>query len=170
MPMQTLQIYRKKEKIPLDVQVRRVINDLNDFKRSHSFTPSHAEKLPEEPPRIRTIELQNVATNLERELNFWVKDYRSMIDEIREFDRILPKTEHELAESDQKALENVHKIIKVETIRDHLLEEYKNICILHEDSDEQSRKKIRQLETDLAEAQTRMESLEYALRRLQNKK
>jgi chromosome segregation ATPase len=170
MPMQTLQVYRKVEKIPLPVQVHRVINELATIRREHSFTPTKVEKLPEEAPRVRTIELQNLGTRLERELTFWVKDYRSMIDEIREFDRIIPKTEHEVEESDAKAAENVQKIIRVEEIKDNLLAEFREVCIRYEDTEERSRRRIRHLETELAEAQAKIDTMEYNMRRLERNK
>lgn len=165
--LQTLQIYRKIEKIPADVQIRKMLKEVQSIKIAY---PRHAKSKNEDeladPPRIKSIELQNTLTKMEKELAFWVNDYRHMIDELREFDRILPKTEHELEESDAKAQENADKIIKVESIKDKMLQLYKDMCIRYEETDEASRRRIRKLEVELYETQMKNEEMEYRLNKI----
>lgn len=176
--MQTLQVYRKVEKIPSVVQIKKLINELDSMKKSYTLSAPVREKKdpekiePEDPfegPKIKSIDLQNTLTRLEKKLAFWVNEYRSFIDELRELDRILPKTEHELEESDAKAQENVDKIIRVEEIKELVLSEFTNVCLLYEESEEKSKRRIRRLQTELAGTQAKVENLEYDLKRLRNK-
>lgn len=173
--LQTLQIYRKVEKVPADVQIRKMLREVQSIKIAyprHEKRNQEGETKPKvedelaDPPRVKSIELQNTLTKMEKELAFWVNDYRLMIDEIREFDRILPKTEHELEESDAKAQENVDKIIKVESIKDKMLQLYKDMCIRYEETDETSRRRIRKLEIELYETQMKNEEMEYRLNKM----
>ena len=177
--LQTLQIYRKVEKIPSDLRIKRMLEEVQAIKISY---PRHEKKKHDdelkpkvenelsEPHRIKSIELQNIVTKMERELSFWVNDYREMIDEIREFDRLVPKTEHESEESDLKCQENVEKIIKVEGIKDKMLQIYKDLCFRFEDTEETSRRKIRQLESELYETQMKNDEIEYRLNKISKHK
>jgi hypothetical protein len=173
--LQTLQIYRKVEKIPSDVRIKKMLDEVQSIKFTyprHELKHHENEVKPKvdddvmNPPRIKNIELQNTYRKMEREMAFWVNDYREMIDVIREFDRMMPKTEHELEESDNKAQENVDKIIKVEGIRDRMLQIYKDMCIRFEDTDTASRQRIRKLENELYETQMKNEEMEYRLNRI----
>lgn len=169
-PMQTLQIYRKVEVVPAEVRVLRLKNELETIKKEHSFLPplqNNYDNAPKEPERIRTHELQNIETNLERELSFWDKDYRSMIAQICELERAFPKNDHNVEESDDKAHENVEKIKIIKAIKEHLLAEFRDICIRHEKSEERSRKRIKRLEQDLAASQREVVTLECKLNKLQ---
>jgi chromosome segregation ATPase len=173
--LQTLQIYRKVERVPADVQIRKMLKEVQSIKIAY---PRHEKKRREgeinpkvedelaDPPRIKTIELQNTLTKMEKELAFWVNDYRTMIDERRELDRTIPRTEHELEESDQKAQENVDKIIKIESIKDKMLQQYKDMCIRYEETDETSRRQIRKLENELYETRMKNEEMEYRLNKM----
>lgn len=173
--LQTLQIYRKVERIPADVQIRKMLNEVQSIKIAY---PRHEKRMKvdetkpkvedelADPPRIKSIELQNTYTKMEKELSFWVNDSRTMIDELREFDRIIPKTEHELEESDAKAQENVDKIIKIELIKDKMLQLFKDICIRYEETDETSRRRIRKLEIELYDTQMKNEEMEYRLNKM----
>lgn len=171
MKMQTLQIYKRVEKIPLDEQIKRIRNELNVIRKEHPtsmFLQLPPPEILKEVPTVKTIELQNILTRLEKELSFWVNDYRMLIDELREADRIQPKTEHDEIESDEKAQENVDKIIKVENIKEQLLNEFNDLCIQFEENDSKLRRRNRQLETLLMGAQSKIENLEYELTRKLN--
>ncbi|CRK86352.1 CLUMA_CG000094, isoform A [Clunio marinus] len=172
LPLQTLQIYKKIERVPADMQIKKIAIELENIRKkfpmplkekSSNDGDRGANEIYFDPPRVRNINLQNLMIRLESELTFWVADYRQLMDEIRELDRILPKTEHELQESDDKAQENVEKIIKIENIKDDLLEEFKKICISFEENETTSRRKIKKLETELAISQARIDCLEYEL-------
>lgn len=168
MKMQTLQIYKRVEKIPLDEQIKRIRNELNVIRKEHPtsmFLQLPPPEILKEVPTVKTIEFQNILTRLEKELSFWVNDYRTLIDELREADRIQPKTEHDEIESDEKAQENVDKIIKVENIKEQLLNEFNDLCIQFEENDSKLRRRNRQLETLLMGAQSKIENLEYELTR-----
>lgn len=165
MPMQTLQIYRKVEKIPAEVQIRRMTLKLEEIKKDHPALPCVPPIIPTDEPQVKSIEWQNTLTNMEKELVYWIKDYRKLIDEFYELDRTLPKTKHELKESDDTAQENVDKIIKVEEIKDQILFEFKEVCLRYEESNDKSRKRIRQLESQLIGTQAKVENLEFRLKR-----
>ena len=177
--LQTLQIYRKVVKIPSDVRIKKMLEEVQAIKISyprHEMKKHDDELKPKvenelsDPPRIKSIELQNVVTKMEKELSFWVNDYREMIDEIREFDRLMPKTEHELEESDTKAQDNVDKIIRIESIKDEMIQIYKDLCFRFEETDEASRQKIRKLESELYKTQMRNDEIEYRLNKISKHK
>jgi hypothetical protein len=172
--LQTLQIYKKKEIIPANVRIKRMTNELHEIKMEHLLATTlkkrsaPKEKKPDElidPPTVKSIDYQNRLTEMEKELREWISDYRDLLDQIREFNRITPKTEHELEKSDQEALENVEKIIKVEELKEKLLAEFETMCIRHETIEEKSRRRIKRLEFELAGKQARIENLEYDLLR-----
>lgn len=176
--LQTLQVYRKVEKTPSDIRIKRLEAELEQIRRNHPMpiTYRHPErakecenKLDEEiinPPRVKGIELQNALIKIENQLGFWVNDYRNLIDELRELDRMLPKSHHDLIESEDQARENVEKIKKIEAIKEKLMDDFKTICIRLEDSEEKSKQKIRKLETEAWEYQSKIESLEFEVKRL----
>lgn len=101
--LQTLQIYRKVEKTPSNVQLKKLEGELNDIRRNFPMPVSfrHPERTHENenkldeiiinPPKVKSIELQNALIKIENQLSFWVSDYRSLIEELRELDRVLPK-------------------------------------------------------------------------------
>lgn len=176
-PMQTLQIYRKPDKTPSDKRFKKIEEELREVRIKFPMPVEyrHPEKVIEErklvenfiePPRIKGIELQNKLRRIENQLNFWVNDYRNLIDEVRELDRLLPKNRHNLQESEDEAHENVLKIKKILDIKERVLDEYRSICIRHEDCEENSKKLIKKLETDLGESQAKVECLEYDIKRL----
>lgn len=180
MPMQTLQIYRKKEIIPSGIRIKKMMDECEKVRLTYTLTPELKGKTePEEkkkivdqfePPRVRTIEFQNTLMALEKKLVFWTNDYRSMIDQLRELERLQPKCDHEVEESDQQAQDNVDKIITVEEIKDELLSEFSNLCIRHEIVEEKSRRQIKRLESNLAGALTKIENMEYDLKKLKNRR
>lgn len=181
MPMQTLQIYKKVVKVPTVVQIRRIMNECESVRMTYllpkSMKPNAKPAEPEEkkiddptePPRVRSIEFQNTLTRLEKKLAFWINEYRSMIDEKREFERLRPTTEHDLEESDQQAKENVDKIITVEEIKEELLLEFSNMCIRYEEVEKTSRRKIKKLESELAGAKAKIENLEYDMEKFRKR-
>lgn len=171
--MQTLQIYKKVEKVPLDVQIKRITSELNSIRKEHPtsmFLQGPPPDILKEAPTVKDIDFQNTLTRLEKELSFWVNDYRMLIDELREANRILPKTDHELADSDEKAQENVDKIIRVERIKEQLLNEFKDLCVQFEDNDSKLRRRNRRLESQIAGALSKIENLEYQMNRQSNRK
>lgn len=176
--MQTLQIYKKKEKISSDIRIRKMLNECESVRRSYikDLTPifmttpcrkKQNDELKEEnllgEPQVKTIEFQDTLTKLEKELRFWVEDYRSLIAQVCEFERIIPSTNHVVEESDRKAQQNVNKIVKVEEIKDKLLAEFSNLCIRFEENDEKSRRKIKRLESQVLGSQAKIENLEFEL-------
>lgn len=176
--MQTLQIYKREEKIPTDVRIRRMLNTCETVRRTYLLpkalkgyvSPEDKKKEePLEPPTVKSIEFQNTLMKLEKKLAFWANDYRNLIDELRELERLQPKNKHELEESDRKAKENVQKIIKIETIREEFLKEFSSLCIRYEETESSAKKRIKQLESDLAKAQGKVENLEYDLEKRRNK-
>lgn len=176
--LQTLQIYRKAEKIPANMRVKKLEAELEQIRRNHPMpiTYRHPErakenenKLDEEimnPPRVKGIELQNALIKIENQLDFWVNDYRNLIDNLRELDRMLPKSHHDLGESEDQARENVEKIKKVEAIKDKLMSDFKVICIRLEEGEEKSKQKIRKLEMEAVANEAKIESLEFEVKRL----
>lgn len=172
MKLQTLQIYKKVEKIPLDVQIRKMTGELDTIRKEHPTSMFIQDPLPEilrEPPSVKTIDFQNMLTKMEKELSYWVNDYRILIAELREVNRILPKNNHELTVSDEKAQENVNKIIKVEEIKEQLLTDFKNIFLQYEDNDSKLRRRNRQLESQLLGIQAKVDNLEYQVKRSEKK-
>lgn len=172
--MQTLQIYRRVEKIPSDVQIKRMTREIETVKKSF---PAHLPPIkresvnePVEEIEVKSIEWQNTLTDIDKILSHWIKDYREMIDVICEYDRIMPKDEHDLQESDEKAQENVDKIKKVIEIKEEIVGKFKDICIRYEDDDIRSRRRIRQLESQLIGTQAKVENLDYQLERCRNGK
>lgn len=181
--MQTLQIYKKVEKIPTVVQIRRIMNECESVRMNYllpkSMKPNAKPVEPEEkkiedpladPPRVRGIEFQNTLTRLEKKLSFWISEYRNMIDELRELERLRPTSEHDLEESDQQAQQNVDKIIRVEEIKEELLSEFSNMCIRYEEDEKTSRRKIKRLESELAGTKARVENLEYDLEKFRKRR
>lgn len=176
--LQTLQIYRKVEKTPSNVQLKKLEVELEQIRRDFPVPTSirHPERIQEDknkldeiiinPPKVRSIELQNALIKIENQLNFWVSDYRNLIEELRELDRLLPKSHHDLQESEDQAREDVDKIVKIDNIRDKLMEDFKNICIRMEEGEEKSKRKIRKLELENAANVAKIENLEYDLKRL----
>lgn len=73
------------------------------------------------PPKIKSIDLQNALIKIENQLDFWVNDYRNLIAELRELDRLLPKSHHDVQVSENEARENVEKIKKIDEIKDRLM-------------------------------------------------
>lgn len=181
MPMQTLQIYKKVEKIPTVVQIRRMMNECESVRMNYllpksmkpNAKPVEPEEIkvadPMEPPRVRSIEFQNTLMALDKKLAFWVNEYRNMIDEIREYERLRPSTEHDIDESDQQAQDNVDKIITVEEIKEEILSEFSNMCLRYEEVERNSRRKIKRLETELTGTKARVENLEYDLEKLRKR-
>ena len=173
--LQTLQVYRKPDKIPSESRFKKLEEELRQvrIKFPMPVTFRHPEKANEdnklelvEGPKIKSIELQNKLRRIENHLSMCVNDFRDMIERLRELDRILPKKHHDLNESEEEARENVEKIIKFEEIKEKVMDEYRNICIRFEESDEKSKKHIRKLETSLAESEAKIESLEYDVKKL----
>lgn len=168
MPLQTLQIYKRKEKIPIEIQIKKMANELEFIKINyHKSEPPKSEPktLCIEEPRVKSIEWQNTISKMENELLGWIKDYRDLIYELCELDRILPKTEHELQKSDEQAKQNVDKVVKVEDIKEQILTEFKTICIQYEENDEKLRRRIKQLDSQLLGLQAKIENLEYKYKR-----
>lgn len=176
--LQTLQIYRKVEKIPSNLKLKRLEVELEQIRRNHPMpiTYRHPErakecenKLEEEiinPPRVKGIELQNALIKIENQLDFWVNDYRNLIDELRELDRLLPKSHHDVQASEDEARENVEKIRKILSIKEKLMNDFKAVCIRLEEIEEKSKVKIRKLEDEAVENMAKIESLEWEVKRL----
>lgn len=176
--LQTLQIYRKVEKTPSSLRMKRLEEELEQIRinfpmpvsyRHPERTNESENKLDEKlinPPRVKSIELQNALMKIETQLNFWVGDYRNLIEELRELDRLLPKSHHDVDESEQQARENVEKIIKIEDIKERLMEDFKTICIRLEENEERSRRKIKKLELENSANVAKIENLEYDVKRL----
>lgn len=179
--LQTLQIYRKIEKTPSNLRLKRLENELEQIRRNHPMpvTYRHPEranesenKLDEEiisPKRVKSIELQNTLIKIENELNFWVNDYRNLIDELRELDKVLPKTHHHsdaIQESEDQARQNVEKIKKIEDIKEKLMSDFKSVCFQLEEGEEKSKQKIRKLESEAAANEAKIECLEFDVKRL----
>lgn len=176
--LQTLQIYRKVEKTPSNVQLKKLEGELNDIRRNFPMPVSfrHPERTHENenkldeiiinPPKVKSIELQNALIKIENQLSFWVSDYRSLIEELRELDRVLPKNFHDADESENQARENVEKIMKIEDIKERLMEDFKKICIRLEEGEEKARRKIKKLEMEASTNEAKIENLEFDLKRL----
>lgn len=172
--LQTLKKYKKTEATPVEISFKRLECALQRIRINYpiSHLKNDDSKIVDElikPPRVKTIEFQNTLNKIENDLNYWVNGYREMIEEYTELDRILPKNHHELEQSDKQAKENVEKIIKIELIRDKVLEDFKKICIRFEDHEEKSRKQIKSLQTDLHSIHEKAEAMEYELMRLKNR-
>ena len=167
--MQTLQVYKKVEKPSAELRVKRMLEEIDVIKKEHVW-PGHEKVQPiEEEKRIKSIEFQNTLIRMEKVFASWVIDYRRLIDEIREYDRIIPKNDHQSDESDRKAQENVQKIIRVEKIKDDCLADLKEFFMRFEDTTAESKSKIRKLEIELVDNQRRVEDLEFQVKRLQKK-
>lgn len=173
--LQTLQIYRKPDKIPSESRFKKIEEELRQVRIRFPMPVAykHPERANEdkklellEGPKIKSIELQNKARRIENQLGLCVNDFRDMIDRFTELDRVLPKNHHELSISEEEAHENVQKIVKFEEIKEKILDEFRNICIRFEESEEKSKKTIRKLETSLAESEAKIESLEYDVKKL----
>lgn len=174
MKLQTLQIYKKVEKIPVDVRIKRMSKELESIRLGHpvsyfKFEHDNVERALQEPPHVKSIEFQDILTKIEKELSGWIMDYREMIQKQTEIDRTIPKDHHELKESDDKAKENVDKIIKVLEIKDRLLDDFRSLCIRYEDDNTKLRRNVRQLQSQLVGSQSRIENLEYALQRAEKR-
>lgn len=167
--LQTLQIYKKVEKPSAQTRVRRMFNELEDIRKNYIHV---LDKVPviEREIQVKNIGFQNTMIKLEKEMKFWVNDYRELIDEVRELERKLPKNDHQNEESDRKAQANVQKIITIEAIRDQCLEELRTIFLQHEDMEATSKKTIRRLENELWEKQMRLDELEFQVKRLQRRR
>lgn len=167
--LQTLQVYKKVDKPSAQTRVRRMFNELEDIKKNYIHV---LDKVPaiEREIQVKNIGFQNTMIRLEKEMKFWVNDYRELIDEVRELERKLPKNDHQSEESDRKAQENVQKIITVESIRDQCLAELKTIFLQHEESETTSRRTIRRLENELWENQMRLDELEFQVKRLSKRR
>jgi CO dehydrogenase/acetyl-CoA synthase alpha subunit len=180
-PLQTLQVYRKIEKIPANAKLKRLESELCEIRRNFPMPVAyrHPERFVSDdgtkilnsdeyhdPPRVTSIELQNKVAKIENQLASWVNDYRNMIDNVRELEHLLPKTHYDLSESESEAREDVEKIAKIEEIKERVVEEFNNLCIRCEECEAKSKRKIRRLEMDLAGSQAKVENLEYDLRRL----
>lgn len=176
--LQTLQIYKKVEKTPSNVQLKRLEAELEQIRRNFPMPVSirHPERAKENenkldeiiinPPKVKSIELQNALIKIENQLNFWVNDYRNLIEEVRELDRQLPKSHHDVDVSEKQARENVEKIIKIEDIKERLMEDFKVICIRLEEGEEKSRRQVKKLQLEVAANEAKIENLEFDLKRL----
>lgn len=173
--LQTLQIYRKSDKLPSESRFKKIEEELRQVRIKFPMPVAykHPEKANEnkkmdfiEAPKIKSIELQNKMRRLENHLSMCVNDFRDMIDRLRELDRLLPKKHHDLSVSEEEAHEYVEKIVKFEEIKEKVLDEYRNVCIRFEESDDKSKKQIRKLETNLAESEAKIESLEFDVKKL----
>jgi hypothetical protein len=173
--LQTLQIYKKSDKIPSESRFKKLEEELREVRIRFPMpvTVRHPEKAVVgkvldivEGPKIKSIELQNKLRRIENHLSMCVNDFRDMIERVRELDRLLPKNNHNLIESEQEAHENVEKVVKFEEIKEKIMDEYKNICIRFEESDEKSKKLIRKLETSLGESEAKIECLEFELKKM----
>lgn len=175
--LQTLQIYRKIEKTASNLQLKKLEGELEQIRRNYPMPVSyrHPERAHENenkldviinPAKVKSIELQNALTKIENQLSFWVSDYRNLIEVLRELDRVTPKCNHDVDESENQARENVEKIVKIEGIKERLMEDFKNICIRLEEGEEKSRRKIKKLEMEAATNEAKIENLEYDLKRL----
>lgn len=175
--LQTLQIYRKVEKTPSNQQLKKLEGELEKIRRNFPMPVSyrHPERIHENeikldeiinPPKVKSIELQNALIKIENQLSFWVSDYRNLIEVLRELDRVMPKCHHDIVESENEAKENIEKIIKIEGIKERLMEDFKNICIRLEEGEEKSRRKIKKLELEAATNEAKIENLEFDLKRL----
>jgi hypothetical protein len=172
-PMQTLQIYRKPDVIPSNARFKKIEEELRQVRVRFPMPPNfrHPEKANEkidlgEAPKIKSIELQNKLRRIENQLNFWVNEYRELIDDLRELDKILPKSQHSLSESDGQTFENVEKIVRIQEMKDKVLEEFRKLSIRHEELEAKNKKQIRKLEEDLCESQAKAECLEFEVKRL----
>ncbi|KAG5672257.1 hypothetical protein PVAND_002398 [Polypedilum vanderplanki] len=172
-PMQTLQIYRKSNVISSDVRFKKIEEELRQVRIKYPMPPAirHPEKASEkidlgEPPKIKSIELQNKLRRIENQLNFWVSEYRGLIEDLLQVEKLLPKSNHSLNESDELALDNVHKIVKIEEMREKILDEYKNLSIRFEELSDKTKKQIRKLEDELSDSQAKAECLEFEVKKL----
>lgn len=173
--LQTLQVYRKPDKIPSESRFKKLEEELREVRIRFPMpaTVRHPEKAVEgkildivEGPRIKSIELQNKLRRIENHLSMCVNDFRDMIERVRELDRLLPKNQHSLSVSELEAQENVEKVVKFEEIKEKIMNEYKNVCLRFEESDEKSKKLIRKLETSLGESEAKIECLEFEVKKL----
>ncbi|XP_070491092.1 myosin-8-like [Chironomus tepperi] len=173
--LQTLQVYKKPDKIPSESRFKKLEEELREVRIRFPMpvTFRHPEKAVEgkvldiiEGPKIKSIELQNKLRRIENHLSMCVNDFRDMIERVRELDRLLPKNQHSLTASELEAKENVEKVVQFEDIKEKIMDEYKNICIRFEESDEKSKKQIRKLETKLGESEAKIECLEFEVKKL----
>ena len=168
-PMQTLQIYKVKEKIPVEHHIKKIFNELEsikiNFPRRNRRPISDPKARQIEEPKVKNIELQNTISNIENDLSGWIQDYRDLIETLCELDRILPKTEHILRESDEQAETLKNKIIKVEDIKEQTVTKFKYICLQHEENDLKLKRQIKQLNSQVLGLQSEIENLEYQLKR-----
>jgi hypothetical protein len=176
-PMQTLQVYKKPDRISSDKRFKKIEEDLRDIRVRFPMPASY--RYPEqdvmekkalkkllEPKKIKSIELQNKLRIVESQLNICVNVYRDALSDICELTRQLPRRNHDINESDEMAQENVMKIARIEDIKQRLTEEFENFFIRHEENDERQKNLIRKLEKELGETQAIITDLEYELNRM----
>lgn len=172
--LQTLQIYRKKEVIPAEVRIKRLVDELKSVKKySHvvevikaPFEHDESEREGFEAPKLRKIRHQNLVMGIEKLLTNLEQDYRELIDEMRELDRKLIKNDHDLERSDREAETNVGKVRHVEQVKERIVNQFKELCLEKEDIDETSKVKIQALEKELYESKRKIDELEYSLMRM----
>jgi hypothetical protein len=171
--MQTLQIYRKPDVIPSDKRFKKIEEELRQVRVRYPMPVSyrHPEKSNEkidlgEAPKIKSIELQNKLRRIENQLNFWVNEYRELIDDLRELDKLLPKSQHSLSKSDDEASGFVQKVVRIDEMKEKVVEEYRALAIRYDEHEEKAKKQIRKLQEELDESQAKAENFEYELKRL----
>lgn len=172
--LQTLQVYKRVERVPAEERIKRITEGLKTVKKVHQtaevvrapFEHETGEIEAMEAPRLKFISHQNVLINIEKLLTKWERDYRELIDENRELDRRLIKTDHDVERSDKEARRNVGKVRRIEKVKEIIIEEFKDLCLEKEDIEELSRLKIQTLESELYEANKKIDELQYAVTKL----
>lgn len=165
LPLQTLQIYKIRENIPIETQIRKIACELQSIKINYPRRTSSLGFPLYGRPEVKNIDWENILTKIDEDLSFWIEDYRYLVDKICELDRVLPKNRHILQESDEQAQENVIKISKCEEIRKTVLNQFKRSHIQYEENIEKLERRINQLDSQLLEAQSKVENLEYRMKK-----
>lgn len=172
--LQTLQVYKRVEKVPADERIKWITEGLKTVKKVHHtaevtrapFEHVEGEIEAMEAPRLKFISHQNILINIDKLLTKWERDYRELIDEVRELDRRLIKNDHDLERSDKEAKRNVAKVRRIEKVKEIVIEEFKDLCLEKEDIEELAKLKIHTLESELHEANKKIDELQYSLTKL----
>lgn len=172
--LQTLQVYKRVEKVPASERIKRITEGLKVVKKVHHTAEvvrapyehevSEVEAL--EVPQLKFIQHQNILINIEKLLTKWERDYRELIDDLRELDRRLIKNDHDIERSDREAKRNVGKVRRIEKVKEIIIEEFKDLCLEKEDIEDLSKLKIQSLENELYEANKKIDELQYTVTKL----
>lgn len=81
---------------------------------------------------VDSIYLKETLPKIAEELNVWVQEYKNVLQEVSKLNETERKDKIILKESEAKILENLHRIGKVENIKNSLLTEVKKLCLILE--------------------------------------